>query len=33
MINYGEIVLSGNADELRKEGKSIDGIFREVFRC
>ncbi len=30
----GEILLSGNADEAReKYGKSLDGIFREVFRC
>lgn len=31
-IKDGEIVLSGNAEELRtKKGKSIDEIFREVY--
>ena len=30
----GQIMLSGNADEVRAErGKSLDEIFREVFRC
>ena len=30
----GEILLSGVADEVRAEkGKSIDELFREVFRC
>ena len=30
----GQILLSGNADEVREEkGKSIDELFREVFRC
>ena len=30
----GQIVLSGVADEARAEyGKSLDDIFREVFRC
>ncbi len=30
----GEIILSGNADEVRAErGKSLDDLFREVFRC
>ena len=30
----GQIVLSGVADEVRAErGKSLDEIFREVFRC
>lgn len=33
-IKEGEILLHQNADELREEkGMSIDGIFREVFRC
>lgn len=33
-IRDGEILLHRNADELREEkGMSIDGIFREVFRC
>lgn len=32
MLRDGQILLTGDADELRsKEGKSIDGIFREVF--
>ena len=30
----GRIVRSGNADEVREEtGKSLDGLFREVFQC
>ena len=30
----GQILLSGNADEIRAErGKSLDELFREVFRC
>lgn len=34
MLKDGAISLSGNADELREKMKtSIDGIFREVFRC
>lgn len=34
MLKDGEVVLSGDADQLRVEmGKSIDSIFREVFRC
>lgn len=33
-IDRGSIVRSGNVDETReKEGKSIDGLFREVFKC
>lgn len=33
-INEGTIVLEGNAEEARKEyNKSIDELFREVFRC
>ncbi len=33
-IDNGKIVLTGSADELRnKENKSIDEIFREVFKC
>lgn len=33
MLRNGEIILSGDADALReKEGKSIDGIFREVYK-
>ena len=30
----GQILMSGNADEARKQnGKSLDELFREVFRC
>ena len=30
----GKVVRSGNADEVREEsGKSLDELFREVFRC
>ena len=33
-LKEGRVVLHRNADELREEeGKSIDGLFREVFRC
>ena len=33
-IDGGKIKLTSSADELRnKEGKSIDEIFREVFKC
>lgn len=33
-LNRGRIVLAGSCDELREaHGKSIDMIFREVFRC
>lgn len=33
-INHGNIVLHKSADEIREdEGKSVDGLFREVFRC
>lgn len=33
-INQGEIVLENSADNIRSEnGKSIDALFREVFRC
>lgn len=34
MMGYGGIIMSGNVDELReKNGKSIDQLFREVFKC
>ena len=34
IINDGEIVLSGNCDELRQqEGGSIDDLFRRMFKC
>jgi len=33
-ISQGQIVLSSSVDEIReKQGKSIDGLFREVFKC
>ena len=33
-INNGHIVLHDTVDNIReKEGKSVDGYFREVFRC
>lgn len=33
-IREGRIVMSGAADEIREEkGKSIDELFREVFKC
>lgn len=33
-LSQGKIVIDGEVDEIReKYGKSIDGLFREVFRC
>lgn len=33
-INYGSVVMSGSVDEARTQhGKSIDQLFREVFKC
>ena len=33
-LNQGKIVIDGEVDEIReKYGKSIDGLFREVFKC
>ena len=33
-ISNGSIYLSKSVDEIRdEEGKSVDGLFREVFRC
>ena len=33
-LHNGKIVRRGNADEVREEtGKSLDGLFREVFQC
>ena len=33
-LRQGQVVLTGAADEVREEkGMSIDGLFREVFRC
>lgn len=33
-INMGNIVLTSTVDEIReREGKSVDALFREVFKC
>ena len=33
-INHGDIVLCDTVDNIREnEGKSVDELFREVFRC
>ncbi|WP_179117708.1 ABC transporter ATP-binding protein [Clostridium sp. BL-8] len=33
-ISYGNIALTKSVDEIReKEGKSVDALFREVFKC
>lgn len=32
-IREGQVVLSSSVDEIREQGKSVDGLFREVFRC
>ena len=33
-IKNGEIILNNTVDEIReKNGKSVDALFREVFRC
>ena len=33
-LYQGKVIRSGNADEVREEtGKSLDELFREVFRC
>lgn len=33
-INRGQIVLQSSVDEIREQnGKSVDGLFREVFKC
>ncbi len=33
-INGGKVVLSDSVDDIRmREGKSVDELFREVFRC
>ena len=33
-INNGNIVLCDSVDDIRqREGKSVDELFREVFRC
>ncbi len=34
MINQGNLVLHKSVDDIRaEEGKSVDALFREVFRC
>ena len=34
MIKEGELVIQKNVDQIRdEEGKSIDSLFREVFKC
>ncbi len=34
MMGYGQIVMAGEADAIRQQnGRSIDQLFREVFRC
>lgn len=34
MLGYGRVLMAGEADALRQQsGKSIDQLFREVFRC
>jgi ABC-2 type transport system ATP-binding protein len=33
-IKYGQIMLHSSVEDIRsKEGKSVDSLFREVFRC
>jgi len=33
-LQNGQITLTSSVDEIRyKQGKSVDGLFREVFRC
>ena len=33
-INHGDIVLCDTVDNIRqREGRSVDELFREVFRC
>lgn len=33
-INQGQVVLTATVDEIRSEkGKSVDALFREVFKC
>lgn len=33
-INQGQVALTASVDEIRSEkGKSVDALFREVFRC
>ena len=33
-INKGQISLQASVDDIREQyGKSVDGLFREVFKC
>lgn len=33
-LSQGKVIRQGNTDETREEtGKSLDELFREVFRC
>ena len=33
-IRQGELVLNASVDEIRmQQGKSVDSLFREVFKC
>ena len=32
-LNQGKVVRTGLVDEVRESGKSLDTLFREVFRC
>lgn len=33
-INQGQVVLTSTVDDIRNEkGKSVDALFREVFKC
>lgn len=33
-INQGQLILSSSVDDIRdKEGKSVEGLFKEVFKC
>ncbi|MDR3584474.1 MAG: ABC transporter ATP-binding protein [Desulfosporosinus sp.] len=33
-INQGQVVMTSSVDDIRGEkGKSVDGLFREVFKC
>jgi ABC-2 type transport system ATP-binding protein len=34
LLREGTVVMAGEAEEIRaREGKSIDQLFREVFKC
>lgn len=34
MLGYGQLIMAGEADVIRQQtGKSIDQLFREVYRC